>query len=76
MVPPVSDPHVQMALVSKDSDRPADWVLSLGLWILMGLTSKPMWNFSENLGSKSDRTMAYSIFFWTHDHGHIKTRTQ
>ena len=42
MVPPVSDPHVHMALVSKDSDRPADWVLSLGLWMLMGLTSKPM----------------------------------
>ena len=63
MVPPVSDPHVQMALVSKDPDCPADWVLSLGLWILMGLTSKPMWNFSESLGSKSDRTMAYSIFF-------------
>ena len=63
MVPPVRDPHVHMALVSKDSDRPADWVLSLGLWNLMELTSKPMWNFSENLGSKSDRTMAYSIFF-------------
>ena len=41
MVPPVSDPHVQIALVSKDSDHPADWVLSLGPWNLMELTSKP-----------------------------------
>ena len=61
MVPPVSDPHVHIALVSKDSDRPADWVLSLGHGGMTGLTSKPRWNSSENLGSKPDRAMAYSV---------------
>ena len=35
-----------------------------------GLTSKPMWNSSENPGSKLDRTIA--LLFWTHDRRHIK----
>ena len=68
---PVIGPHV--ALVSKDSDRPADWVLSLGLWNLMGLTSKPMWNSSENVGSKPDRTIALFLldtWSWTYQNAH------
>ncbi len=69
-----------MALVSKDSDRPADWVLSLGLWILMGLTSKPRWNSSEIWDQNLTELWPIAFFLdtwsWTCQNAHTHTIKQ